>query len=243
MIRNFISAIQFTTILPTFSKSVFEPRGMIPCFPLVGLLLGAMLALFDRVAMGLWSPQVASLLDVVFLVAATGAFHLDGLGDAADGLLGHRPKEKALLIMKDSRIGVMALAAILSGLAVKWGGITSLEANRSLLLLIIPAYARGSMLFGIRFLEYGRPEGGTGHPLFGFTLRKRDFWAMAIPVTLSLFLGAKKALLLNMAFLCVVSLTLYYYRRRLGCITGDMLGAITEISEASLFLLISAGGI
>ncbi len=243
MIKNLISAVQFTTILPTFTRSVFEPRGMIPCFPLVGLLLGAMLAGFDRMAMALWPAHVASLMDVVFMVAVTGAFHLDGLGDAADGLLGHRPREKALLIMKDSRIGVMGLAAIGCGLAIKWGGIASLTDHRSLLLFIVPAYARASMLFGIRFLDYGRPEGGTGHPLFGFSLRNRDFLVLSIPVFLSLFLGFKMALLLNIAFVAVVSSTLFYYRKRMGCITGDMLGAITEICEASLFLMISAGGI
>ncbi len=99
---------------------------MIPYFPLVGLLLGGFVSVFDRLILNLWSQPVASLLDVVLLVFLTGALHLDGLGDTADGLYGNRPRERALEIMKDSRIGVMGLTAIVCGLAVKWAGIVGL---------------------------------------------------------------------------------------------------------------------
>jgi len=171
----------------------------------------------------------------------TGAFHLDGLGDTADGLLGMRPRDKALTIMKDSRIGAMGLVAVVFGLALKWGGIAGLDVNRSLLLVIIPAYARSGVLFGIRFLEYGRPDGGTGLEFFKETLKLTAFWGLALPVGLSLFLGLK-ALWLNLCFMIITSTILYYYKKRMGCITGDMLGAMIELSEAGLFLLVSVGG-
>ena len=144
--RHFISAIQFITILPWGGVEKFNPQRMVPYFPIVGIVLGVLVALFDTVAVGLWGKTVASLLDVIFLTVLTGAFHIDGLGDAADGLLGQRPKEKTLAIMKDSRLGTMGLVAIVTGLSIKWAGIAGLDANRPLLLIIVPAYARASML-------------------------------------------------------------------------------------------------
>lgn len=141
--KKLIAALQFLTILPLGKSFDFQPVSMISFFPIAGLITGILLAIADRLFLLLWSPNVAALLDVVMLVFITGALHIDGLGDAADGLLGHRPREKALAIMKDSRIGVMGLVCILCGLSIKWAGIAGIEAQRSLLLIIIPAYARG----------------------------------------------------------------------------------------------------
>lgn len=239
--RHFISALQFITILPVGKPGPFDPPKMMPFFPVVGILLGLLVALFDRLAVIFWDEPVVALLDVILLAIVTGAFHLDGLGDTADGLLGVRPRDKALTIMKDSRIGAMGLVAVVFGLALKWGGIAGLDVNRSLLLVIIPAYARSGVLFGIRFLEYGRPDGGTGLEFFKETLKPAAFWGLALPVGLSLFLGLK-ALWLNLCFMIITSTILYYYKKRMGCITGDMLGAMIELSEAGLFLLVSVGG-
>jgi len=237
--KNILSAIQFLTILPVGKLKEYGPRGIAPFFPIVGILLGAMVAAFDAAASRFWPLPVVSLLDIVFLAVITGALHLDGLGDAADGLLGHRPVEKALAIMKDSRIGVMGLIAIICVLSIKWGGIMSLTDNRSLLLVLIPAYARGSMLFGTRFLQYGRPDKGLGRPLFENRLKVSAFLGLLIPVGLSFFLGSS-GIWLNLIFLILTTAILFYYHWRVGCITGDMLGAMTEVTEAMLFLLISA---
>ncbi|MGB5747447.1 MAG: adenosylcobinamide-GDP ribazoletransferase [Desulfobacterales bacterium] len=239
--RHFISAIQFITIIPAGRAGTFEPSKMVPYFPLVGLFLGILTAVFDQLATALWSRPVASLLDILFLALLTGAFHLDGLGDSADGLLGQRSREKALTIMKDSRLGTMGLVAIVFGLALKWAGIAGLDTNRTLLLIIVPAYARGSMLFGMRFLEYGRPEGGTGVDFFKSRLEWSAFWGLAAPVVLSGFLGWA-ALWLNLGFVALTAVLVWYYKRRVGCITGDMLGAMAEILESGLFLLVSMGG-
>ena len=240
--RHFISAIQYITILPAGKAGPFDPQKMMPFFPLVGILLGVLVAVFDRLAVIFWNEPVVALLDVIFLAMVTGAFHLDGLGDTADGLLGQRPRDKALIIMKDSRIGAMGLVAVVFGLALKWGGIAGLEVNRSLLLIIIPAYARSGVLFGIRFLEYGRPDGGTGLEFFKETLKPAAFWGLILPVGASLLLGWQ-ALWLNLCFILIVSTIIFYYKKRIGCITGDMCGAMIELLEAGLFLLVSVGGI
>jgi adenosylcobinamide-GDP ribazoletransferase len=189
----------------------------------------------------LWGRSAGSLLDVVFLAILTGAFHIDGLGDAADGLLGQRSKEKILTIMKDSRLGTMGLVAILCGLSIKWAGIAGLDAQRTILLIIVPAYARASMLFGMRYLPYGRPDGGTGADFFKAELPLSAFWGLSIPVLLSFILGWKM-IWLNLCFAALTAGLIRYYQRRVGCITGDMLGAMAEVTEAGLFLVASIGG-
>jgi adenosylcobinamide-GDP ribazoletransferase len=207
----------------------------------VGIILGALVSIFDQGVSRLWPGSVAAILDVIFLIVLTGAFHLDGLGDTADGLLGHRSRERALEVMKDSRIGVMGLVAIICGISIKWGGIMNLGVHRSLLLVIIPAYARGGMLFGIKFLEYGRPDGGTGYDFFGNTLNYYTFWGLLIPIALSFFIGWR-GIWLIFIFVLTTAAIILFYKKRMGCITGDMLGAMTEITESMLFLLVSIGG-
>jgi adenosylcobinamide-GDP ribazoletransferase len=130
-------------------------------------------------------------------------------------------RDKALEIMKDSRIGTMGLVAILFGLAIKWGGIASLSYNRSIFLIIVPAYARAGILFGMRYLPYGRPD-GTGKPFFHAKLSwRRHFGGLLLPIGLSLLLGLK-ALWLNLAFAIIIGSILFFYRKRMGCITGDL---------------------
>ncbi len=238
LIQRLLSAMQFITILPLGKSGTYDPRGMVAFFPVAGLLIGTIISICDQVFLLFRPAPVAALLDVVLLVILTGAFHIDGLGDAADGLFGHRSKEKILSIMKDSRIGVMGLVAILCALALKYCGIMCLENKRSLLLILIPAYSRGSLLFGIKFLNYGRQSEGTGYDHFKEPLRPIDFSGLLIPLGLSFFLGWR-GLWLNALFIALTALILIYYKKRMGCITGDMLGAMTETIEAMLFLLVS----
>ncbi len=238
--KQLIAAIQFLTIIPMGKPAIYDPKGMIPYFPIVGLIIGTLVSIFDYMTLKLWPEPVVAVLDVVFLVVITAALHLDGLGDTADGLLGHHSREKALTIMKDSRIGVMGLLAILCGLAVKWAGILNLETNRVLLIALIPAYARGGMVFGIRFLAYGRPGGGTGRDCFKEPLTPCAFCGLLIPVAFSCFLGWR-GICLNIYFILIISTILFYYNKRMKCITGDMLGAMNEVTESMLLLLVSMG--
>lgn len=239
--KDLISAIQFLTVLPFGKQEIFTAERVTPYFPVVGLLLGVILSIFDQAAIRIFSVHVASLLDTVLLIVLTGALHIDGLGDAADGLFSHRPREQILDIMKDSRIGVMGLVAILCITALKWACVSDLAFQRSLALIVIPGLSRTGMMFGIRFLPYGRPAGGTGADFFRHELSPGDFWALSLPVLLSLFLGLRGLLLLGVAA-AVTTGVLLFYKKRLGCITGDMLGALTEILETALFLAVIAGG-
>lgn len=241
---DFRSAVLFITILPAGKNVAYSPMGMIKFFPVVGLILGSGLILFDVIVSWLWAPGVAAVLDVIFLVVVTGAFHLDGLGDTADGMFSHRSKSRALEIMKDSRTGMMGLVAVFCILAVKAAGIYSIKTGETffqtlILLLIIPAYSRAAMIFGIKFLNYGRDKVGTGLDLFEKDIGLRDFVFFLIPMVISLFLGYK-TLVLNFVFLGTLCVVLGFYKKKLGCITGDMLGAMNEIMEAVLFIATGA---
>ncbi len=75
-------------------------------------------------------------------------------------------------------------------------------------------------------------------PFFSKALKIRDFKWVLVPVAVSLLIGSR-GLYITMAFAAVTFLVLIYYKKKMGCITGDMLGAMTEITEASLFLAAS----
>jgi adenosylcobinamide-GDP ribazoletransferase len=241
MIKDFQSALAFITILPAGKRVQWSPLGMIKYFPLVGLILGGLLFGFDALVSTLWPPAAVAVLDTVFLVCLTGAFHLDGLGDAADGLFSHRPQERVLEIMKDSRVGMMGLVAVVCILAVKTAGIYSMKINGSfgLVFWVVPSLARSAMIFGIRFLKYGRKGSGTGLDLFERPVKISDFVFVGITVVICLGLGYKGLFLLG-GFAAATFGMLLFYKRKLNCITGDMLGAMTESIEALLFLAAGA---
>ena len=238
-VENLQAAVQFITILPAGAPR-YRPREMIAYFPLTGLLLGLILAIFDALACLAWPAATVAVLDTVLLIALTGALHLDGLGDTADGLLGHRPREKALDIMKDSRIGAMGLVAVTACLAMKWAGISGMTEHRFLFLLLIPAWSRSGMLFGIKYLPYGRPDGGTGHALFNEPLQWIDFrWLL--PVLVLTLITGRSGIGLLLTFIILTAVLIGYFGKRMGGITGDMLGCMTEVLEAVLFIAVSTG--
>lgn len=239
-INHFFSALRFITILPLGRSDRFEPVQMTAYFPVVGLFIGLMLAIVDSVAARFWSGPATALVDVIFLIIITGALHLDGVADTADGLYGRRSRDQALAIMKDSRIGPMGMLAVLCCLALKWAGIAGLQSDRILLLILIPAYARAAILLGMRSLPYARPEGGTGAAFFDQRLPMTAFWSIAVIGVLSIMLKWP-ALSLNIGFALLVGAVLGYYRMKMNGITGDMLGALIEMTESGLFFLLSSG--
>jgi adenosylcobinamide-GDP ribazoletransferase len=237
----FIASLQFITILPLGRPRPFDPKGIIVHFPLAGLTIGLLLALVDQAASLILPPLVVAALDVTVLAAVTGALHLDGLADMADGLYGRRDKEKALAIMKDSRVGAMGLVAVACVLLVKTAALADAQHARFLALVIVPAYARSAMIVGMRVLPYARGPEGTGSPFFETPIVAADFRFAILPVALSLFLGWR-GLLLNLVFAAAVTGLILFYRRKIGGITGDLIGAMAEIVEAVLFVAVCTGG-
>jgi adenosylcobinamide-GDP ribazoletransferase len=240
MIKNLLGALRFLTILPLGKPADFPGHRMVPYFPLAGLILGLLLALIDAVLQYIFPLSIVSLVDVVFLAVVTGALHLDGLADTADGLFSHQGSQDVLKIMKDSHVGTMGILALIFALGTKWAGIFSLHDHRVFYLIIVPAYARGAFTIAIHFLDYVRPEAGTAKEFFADNRSIRSLGWLLATVVFSMWLGFR-SITLNAVFIGLVMLVTLYYKKRLGGITGDMLGALGEVTEAGLFLFAGIG--
>jgi adenosylcobinamide-GDP ribazoletransferase len=208
-------------------------------FPLVGLVLGGLLVGLDWLVQ-LALPSVASsAVVVVALVALTGALHLDGLADSADGLFGGRDREHRLMIMRDPRVGAFGFVAIATVLLLKWAALIELEGwLRIGALLIVPMLARWSLVPAVLFGPSARPEGMAA------MMRSSRPWttlvlstAVVMGVSLAIF-WPTGVVLVAIATLPVLLVGLYAVNR-LGGLTGDVLGAIVELSEAFLLLVIA----
>jgi len=210
-------------------------------FPLVGLALGALLAGTARLLGEQLPPLALAVLLLLLHVAVTGALHLDGVADVADGCYGGRDRESRLRIMKDSRVGAMGVVAVGCVLLVKFAALASLPAPRLLpALLFAPAGGRWLQCALAVTSPYARPEGGTGGAFVahaGF----REFALATVTVTVAagvLFGLAGLALLVLLGLLLLAWRA--YSHSKLGGVTGDVLGAACEWSEAALWLLLSS---
>lgn len=239
MFARFEVAFQFLTRLPLFTPRRFSSEELarsMGAFPLVGLVLGAGLAAV-HLLLGARLPGLLEGAVLVGLLAwATGAFHLDGVADTLDGLAGGWTPERALEIMKDSRIGAVGAVGLTLVIVAKvsaLGLLPAAVAGRALLLT--PAVARGSVVWLAHGSTYARPSGGLGTPytehLDAGTLR------------LALLGSGLPCLLLGWRGLVAFALTLAYahglkawFHRRLGGVTGDVLGFAEETGEL-VFLL------
>lgn len=128
-LRLLLLAVQFLTRVPVPAWVGFEPHWLSQClrhFPLVGALVGLGTALVTAAAMACWPPAVAVVLGMAFSVWLTGGFHEDGWADTCDGLGGSVGRDKALLIMKDSRLGSYGALGLTLLLMLKAAVLTSL---------------------------------------------------------------------------------------------------------------------
>lgn len=238
--KQLIGALQFMTTLPLGKPLQPDPAGMVSFFPVAGLLLGLLTAMADVAFCRLWPSGTAAVLDVVLLIVLSGALHLDGLGDTADGIFSHRGRERALEIMRDSRVGAMGLIAIVAVLGLKTAGLATLAQNRFVMLVAIPAFSRAGIVMAMRTLPYGRPDGGLGSPFFRKRPPLRSLWGLLPAAALALSAGLT-GLVVCLGFVLITLVLIGFYRRQMACVTGDMLGAMVEVTEAFLFLLAAMG--
>jgi adenosylcobinamide-GDP ribazoletransferase len=209
-------------------------------FPLVGLGIGCMLVGVDQLLSLAPFKEIRIVGDVLFLTFISGALHLDGLADTADGFLSHRPREKILQIMKDPRVGVMGVLAILFCVLLKLAGVAGIIRSDSIIwLAMAPALGRTAQVVGLVFIKHIPSEKTLAESFYQrgkYSLLLYCPLPFAILFYMNWIMGAV-ALILFVLFL--ISL-LFYFKKMIGGITGDTLGAASEIIE-TLFLLI--GGI
>jgi adenosylcobinamide-GDP ribazoletransferase len=242
MTNPLLTALGFLTVLPLRRRRALPAARDIPWLPAAGLVLGLVWALFDLLigrVMGV-PLLLRAVLDVLLLAALTGGLHLDGLADTADGLLSHRGPERALEIMRDSRTGVWGALALCAVLLLKVAALHAvLQAAPwyayAAGLLLTPALGRAAMLPAVALLPYGRGEDGLGFGLF----RDASHWTRTwLPVVLLLALAPallplQASAAMAAAWALCLTLMLRWYAAGMGCVTGDMLGALVECSETA----------
>ncbi|GJL79811.1 MAG: adenosylcobinamide-GDP ribazoletransferase [Nitrospinaceae bacterium] len=233
---NFVSALGFLTIIPMPAKAFRVDGRQIIYFPMVGLLIGGLLFGVDKLGALYATQEIRVVADIMFLAIISGALHLDGLADSADGLFSHRPKEKILEIMQDSRIGVMGALAVFFCLTLKMAGLSGLTGpGYEIWLFIAPALARTSQVIGLVFMDYARREGGKSQIFF--QRKKYQLLALGIiPIALPFWIAIETGILVLLLFLSGTALMLWFFQKAIGGITGDTLGALTEVMECVLFL-------
>lgn len=248
MVKNFINAVQFLTIVP-MSKSHETEEGSLArsmvYFPVIGFLIGFLLVYADKAMMLAALPQtISNVLLVALSVLVTRALHIDGLADTLDGLMGGRDHSSRLSIMKDSRLGTAGALGIFFVVFVKYVCLNNLfESEKVAALLTAPVLARWSQTFMVFKANYGR-EAGMGKAFVGHLRASGLAAASVVAIGLSAFVVVRqdiRSVVLIFSLLCgVVILTLMgrrYLVRKLGGVTGDAIGAMSELNEVLVFLL------
>ncbi|MCM2504049.1 adenosylcobinamide-GDP ribazoletransferase [Aureimonas altamirensis] len=215
-----------------------------PSFPVVGLIVGFVPAVLLLLVMaaGL-SPLTAAILALALMVASTGALHEDGLGDTADGLFGHAGKDRALDIMKDSRIGTYGVLALSFALLLRIALLAEMAMASPLAaacaLLAAAAASRGGMGFLWSSLPSARPDGVADR--LGRPTHRQGLWSLALGMAPGILLCWMASGLSGAVLAAAIATIVYLWfrsvvRRRLGGQTGDTLGACQQLLEIAILL-------
>jgi adenosylcobinamide-GDP ribazoletransferase len=240
MLEGFISAVRTLSVLPMPGREADRMTASLPWFPVVGALLGAILYglwwLIHLAGLGGWSAGMALVL-VSAAAVLTRGLHLDGLADAADGLFSMTGKTRTLEIMKDSRIGTFGVLALLMTIGLKWVALERLLVLEGVIWML-PAFvvSRAAMVELSASLPYAREAAGTGAPFVNGAGARHKLGGWLIAAILVAPVGPL-ALLAPVIGYITVKVLGRVCLKRLGGVTGDLLGAACEITETLLLLI------
>lgn len=248
-----LAAAQFLTRLPLPAPAVWTPQtptDSLRHLPTVGAGIGLAVGAVLLLAALWWPPEVAALLALWAGVALTGALHEDGWADSCDGLWGHASREKALAIMKDSRLGSYGVCGLVLMLGLRWSLLVQLAALSSALVVLTLVWAHAVSRALAVGLMASLPYAGA------IDQAKAPDWVSRPAVQaarggalvlaglggLLLWAGAplKLLALTTLAVLALLVALRAFLRRRLGGYTGDTLGAAQQLAEALTLLLATA---
>ncbi|MBV8124311.1 MAG: adenosylcobinamide-GDP ribazoletransferase [Paucibacter sp.] len=249
-IRLFFIALQFFTRLPLPRWVGFEPDWLQQCaryFPLVGLLVGMVSALVLWAAQYLWTSTIAVGLSMAATVLLTGAFHEDGWADTCDGLGGAVSREKALQIMKDSRIGSYGAVGLVLMLGLKAAALVSLADTDLDSGLLVMAWAHMASRLAPVWVMHSLPYAGDAAHAKAKPLATRISGAGVVVGSLTVLAAGALATWWQpdlLPLLCGSALVgagaclglQSWLERRLGGYTGDNLGAVQQIVELCILL-------
>ncbi|GGD67548.1 adenosylcobinamide-GDP ribazoletransferase [Paenibacillus nasutitermitis] len=246
------AAFQFMTRLPVPLEIPFTPAVLaksVVYYPLVGAVIGGIAGAAGWF-LSLWVPVLpSSVLILLIWTVLSGALHLDGLMDTADGVLSYRSREKMLEIMKDSRVGAMGVIAVIILMLLKFSTLAALLESEGRwtdavpLMVMACGWSRLWVVVSMVGWPFARPGEGLAI-LFSKVRRSQVSVTVVVQLTLAAAAGMAWGLSLPELGLIVLvqgALTLLcgmllsrYFTRRLGGLTGDTYGALIEILECML---------
>ena len=247
MLHNFITALQFLTVFTVKKDHEVDEndlaRSMV-YFPFVGFVIGIVLVYADKVLLRLFPDSISNIFLILLSVLITRALHVDGLADSVDGIMGGRDPESRLAIMRDSRIGTAGVVSIFFVLLIKYVCLNNLfDEHKTAALLTAPAFSRWAQMLMMFEANYGR-EDGMGKAFVGHVRLGGLITASVITVGLSGFVIYQydtRTIVLAVGIPCLVALFTVLWRwfviRKVNGVTGDSVGAVSEMSEALTLLL------
>jgi adenosylcobinamide-GDP ribazoletransferase len=236
---GFWIALQFLTIIPSPFHRQPPPKAIgsaITYFPIIGILTGAVLYAAHWGLSEVFPEVVVGTLTLAVWVVISGAIHLDGLIDTCDGLAGDTI-EKRLEIMADSHAGAYGIIGALVVLLVKYAALVSLpEVWRLQTLLLTPMLGSWTLVLAIFIFPYAR-QSGLGQQFKSGANKYRVALATLLMLAGSFILTGWQGFII-LAVACITALAIgYFFKSRLGGLTGDVYGAIREITEAVFLIL------
>jgi adenosylcobinamide-GDP ribazoletransferase len=234
-------AIRYLTIVPIPGHGHTNRGigGAAAWFPVVGAILGALLAGVDQVVTRLFPSLLSALLTITVWKVLTGGLHLDGLADCLDGLMG-RDHEQRLAIMRDSRIGTFGAVGLVLFLMLEVAALTDLPAaQRWRVLVAAPAVARAVPPLLARLFSAARAEGQGAAFVAGVRAGGATI-ALVVGLVVSVIVLGGVGLGAAVVALLIAAIVAALMARRLGGLTGDVLGAAVEAAELALLLAVLA---
>jgi adenosylcobinamide-GDP ribazoletransferase len=239
-LRLALAAFQYFTRLPMPSwvgHSAAQLQGTARYFSLVGVFVGGVGALAFWAASLILPAPLPALLSIVATLLLTGAFHEDGLADTFDGLGGGATRERALEIMKDSRLGTFGMVALVLALLIKIAALNAFPIAFVCFVLIAGhAFSRAcavSLLFVSNYV--GSAEQSRARPV-AQQMSGGELVVAAVIGTAPLFWCGIHAVAGAAGALLVLFVLARWFIRRLGGFTGDTLGATQQLTEIAFYL-------
>lgn len=237
--RDFITGLQFLTIIRLWPETEWSSERFgrsVRYFPMVGAVIGLMLV-GGYLLLSPWLPShlLAALL-IIGSIVLTGGLHCDGFMDTMDGLFSGRSPERMLEIMKDSRVGANGVVAFVCLILLKWSIFLDFPAaTLPYALFAGPVIGRIAMVAAITAFPYARPQ-GIGK-LFAEFAGGSTLVIAGVSGGAMLIMSGWVVLAAGLIGLMIGLLFARFASKRLGGLTGDLYGAVTEITELSFLLL------
>lgn len=200
-------------------------------FPVVGAGIGALVGGAWWLADQAFPPLLAGGLAVVVGLAVTGMLHVDGLADAADGLLCHAGREERLRIMRTPDVGAFGVTVVAAVLLLQMSAL-AVQAVSVVMIAAVWSGSRTAITAAPLVLSYVR-DGGIASDILGPKVSALPLVALAPVVTVAAIVEGFRGLAAVVATVAGVAVVLWLARRRLGGFTGDVLGAAIVVGETA----------